>query len=345
MIQLTCTHCQTVLSIDEGFAGGVCRCQHCGTIQTVPAHLKAGSAVGVAVREDSSSKGGKTLYQNRPRENRPDAGSSATGSGTGLEDLAQVVASSGLSNSGLSSSLSRSKRTKKTEPEPKPEVKGNGLQAVMLFGGGVLVAAIIGVAVWWFMGRSTSAPATGGDSAQPSVVSGPSFLGQPIEGSTVVYLLDRGESAKEVFDAEKDVAFASIKSLGPDRKFAIMFWDNHTDEARYPLDGATFAIPANIEAAKHASADVIAYRQSTIKKPLQRAMQAGPDSLVIVTAKGGELDDTFVSDVMEARKDASIRVYGFSLRDQASSPLQALAQKTGGAYKVISDGALKAALP
>src|SRR5215217_6168635 len=43
MISLTCTNCRTVLTIDDAFAGGVCRCQHCGTIQTVPTHLK-GSA-------------------------------------------------------------------------------------------------------------------------------------------------------------------------------------------------------------------------------------------------------------------------------------------------------------
>jgi hypothetical protein len=36
MIRLTCTHCQEVLSVDDAFAGGVCRCRHCGTIQTVP---------------------------------------------------------------------------------------------------------------------------------------------------------------------------------------------------------------------------------------------------------------------------------------------------------------------
>ncbi len=28
------------MTLDDGFAGGVCRCQACGTIQKVPAHLK-----------------------------------------------------------------------------------------------------------------------------------------------------------------------------------------------------------------------------------------------------------------------------------------------------------------
>lgn len=37
MIELTCRKCRQVLCIDDGFAGGVCRCQHCGAIQTVPA--------------------------------------------------------------------------------------------------------------------------------------------------------------------------------------------------------------------------------------------------------------------------------------------------------------------
>src|SRR5215204_44395 len=41
MISITCTNCQTLLSIDDAFAGGVCRCQHCGTIQTVPAQRKS----------------------------------------------------------------------------------------------------------------------------------------------------------------------------------------------------------------------------------------------------------------------------------------------------------------
>ena len=37
MISLPCSHCQKTLEVDEAFAGGVCRCQHCGTIQTVHA--------------------------------------------------------------------------------------------------------------------------------------------------------------------------------------------------------------------------------------------------------------------------------------------------------------------
>jgi hypothetical protein len=75
MISLPCTHCQAVLTIDEAFAGGVCRCQHCGTIQTVPAHLKQGS-------KTTNPTPAKTLYRN---PGNPGRGDSAVG--TGLQNL------------------------------------------------------------------------------------------------------------------------------------------------------------------------------------------------------------------------------------------------------------------
>src|SRR5436190_20605590 len=84
MISLTCTHCKTVLTIDDAFAGGACRCQHCGTIQTVPVKLKGSAKAAPAV--------GKTLYRNKAR-----GGST----GTGLDDLADAVLSSGLSSERL----------------------------------------------------------------------------------------------------------------------------------------------------------------------------------------------------------------------------------------------------
>src|SRR5689334_3998975 len=116
MISLTCTHCQTVLSIDDAFAGGVCRCQHCGTIQTVPSQSKAGAAVGSAT--GSAHGSGRTLYQAQRRTEEQGAGS-----GTGLDDLAEVVASSGLSNSGLTNQAG-SRRSSRAPAPAKNPLKG-----------------------------------------------------------------------------------------------------------------------------------------------------------------------------------------------------------------------------
>ena len=61
MISLTCTSCKRSLEIDDAFAGGVCRCQFCGTIQTVPASLKQGGRPATPVGKSPGTQ--KTLYE------------------------------------------------------------------------------------------------------------------------------------------------------------------------------------------------------------------------------------------------------------------------------------------
>src|SRR6266550_969725 len=97
MITLPCTHCQKTLTLDEAFAGGVCRCQHCGTIQTVPSHLKKGAS------KSGPRSAARTLYQS----GRAVAGAEAAamessdgagaGSGAGGERSALPVKSKGKS--------------------------------------------------------------------------------------------------------------------------------------------------------------------------------------------------------------------------------------------------------
>src|SRR5436305_9522165 len=112
MIRITCTNCKAQLSIDEAFAGGVCRCQYCGTIQTVPKHMKQGVE---AATPDASKKPGngapKTLYRDKIR-----VGSDA---GSGLDAIAEIVASSGLSGSGLQSSGNFKRKIPPSASEPK----------------------------------------------------------------------------------------------------------------------------------------------------------------------------------------------------------------------------------
>jgi hypothetical protein len=366
MISLTCTHCQTVLSIDDAFAGGVCRCQHCGTIQTVPSHLKNGAAVKSGAQAVGAAP--KALYQSRrttgtTRADESGTGGgtgSGTGSGTGLEDLADVVASSGLGGSGLSSMRPRKRQQRQATdsstvaPPPAPS------KTPLLLAGGAVAAAAIGIAIWWFVAAGSKGPqpitgpgadqTTNGQppSASPdqAAAAGPQFCGIPLAGSSVVYLLDRGDSAKSIFDAVKEAAYKSIESLGSDRKFQVLLWDNDTTQAGYPGGSATFSTKENLEACRRALEDVTAEHQSTINAPLARAVAEGPDSIVIVTAKGFELDDTFTTGVQSILKNNSIKLYTFSIQDDGQGdclPLQKLAKQTGGEYKSLSDGAVRAA--
>src|SRR3954449_5158278 len=92
MIRLTCTHCKATLEMDDAFAGGVCRCQHCGTIQTVPTHAKNNAAYPHTAGKTSN----KSLYKGRTGPSF-EAGSSSS---SGLDELASAVAGSGLGGTG-----------------------------------------------------------------------------------------------------------------------------------------------------------------------------------------------------------------------------------------------------
>src|SRR5437588_11849598 len=83
MISLTCTNCQAELEMDDAFAGGVCRCQHCGTIQTVPAKSAGATASS------------KALYQKAAASSESTAG--------GLAGLDLGSSGSGLSSGGFAS--------------------------------------------------------------------------------------------------------------------------------------------------------------------------------------------------------------------------------------------------
>src|SRR3954467_12375140 len=101
MISLTCTNCRTVLTIDDAFAGGVCRCQHCGTIQTVPAHMKGNASAATGGVTSAQPQQQKQLYQNQRRPQQQQQQQTGRGGGTGLDELSEAIASSGLARSGL----------------------------------------------------------------------------------------------------------------------------------------------------------------------------------------------------------------------------------------------------
>ncbi len=84
MITLICTKCRASLEIDDGFAGGACRCQHCGTIQTVPSHLKTKKRPANPIRSPQHQSQQKTELRQEH-----------------LNDPAQIAASSGLASKRL----------------------------------------------------------------------------------------------------------------------------------------------------------------------------------------------------------------------------------------------------
>ena len=322
MIRISCTNCKTVLSIDDAFAGGVCRCQHCGTIQTVPISAKDPTAASVA----GQSMGGSRVLA--PTQSPA----------SGLEDLAGVVVSSGLASRRLKTAAAGPSGG---GPKPKSQVP---LFVIL----GVVIVGLIGVVIFLAL-RPTGATstlnqpgptATSGEPAAPAVSNKPNFAGVDLDAPTVVYLLDRGSGTKEMFGTLKDAALKSATSLGPERKFAIVFWNNGSAFA-YPDGSTTFATPSNIDAARKAIDDVSAFGASDAVPALTQALSLSPDVIVIATAKGWDLDDGWVQSMMTARGSSSVKIDAINLGSAGSgNALKSLAGKTGGTFAEVDGTAL-----
>jgi hypothetical protein len=332
MISITCTNCQTLLSIDDAFAGGVCRCQHCGTIQTVPSKKKEGAgatAAGLGVKTP------KTLYQKRTRD---------ASVGTGLDELAEVVTSSGLVGSGLSSSSSRAARP----PGGAAVEQKNNLTVIVGIAAIVVIALLIVILVVVMQNKGGSGGGTvaqrtsGGTGGSPGLTKGasPTFAGIPLNHPSVIYLLDRGSSTQAPFGSLKEATLRSIQSLGPERRFQIIFWDNAQDAGTFP-PLLTYASEANVTNVRRQIEDVYAFGATDAAPALKKAVGQRPDAIVLVTGKGADLDDSFVQMVNDVKKDVPVIIHTVAINGSGqSTALKRVAGGTGGEYRELSEAEL-----
>ncbi len=323
MITLTCTQCHATLEMDEAFAGGACRCQHCGTIQTVPSHLKRKAMSGGTANT-------KTLHVQPGRaEPAPPAPSS------GLDELADIVASSGLTSRRL-------RHAPSSVPEASVAPPKKSLVVSLLICG-VIVFLLTALGVWYVMhGTNASSSAKPQATAAP-VVREPTFCGVDLDVPSVVYVLDRGDSTRELFGHLKEACYRSLESLGSDRKFQVVFWNNGSDEA-YPSRGTTYATKDNVQACEKLFDEVSAFGQTDVTSAMTRAVASDPAVIVLATGKGWQLDDSFAKTVLDIRKNKPIKIHTFALGDGGTnSALRDIATKTGGEFHVISPADLRAA--
>src|SRR5581483_5373835 len=274
MIRLSCTGCKQTLTIDDAFAGGVCRCQHCGTIQTVPKHLKGqGQKQAPAA---ATAKAPKSLYQNRAR---------VAGQGSGLDELGDVVASSGLAEN-----IRRSRGQSAGGAPAK-----NQLTPILVICGAVIAVLLVVILVLVFRGggskpnaNAPAPPNTPSDqptqavnpTPQPPAAATPTICGLPLEGDSVTYLLDNGGSAQDLINSMTSAAVHSAESLGEGRKFQIMFW--RPDSPAYPdRSSLAYANADNIKQCQSKVGDVTGFGATSPDDALKRAVLESPATIVL----------------------------------------------------------------
>lgn len=332
MISITCTNCRANLTIDDAFAGGVCRCQFCGTIQTVPAKGRPSAAASAS--KPQATPAAKALYQNKARSRQ--AGSN----GTGLDDLASVVASSGLAGSGLSSR----RHTAAVETEKK-----KNLLPILLIACAVLIVILgIVLAVVLFHGHGSGQP--GGQTTDNGQTSGSgaaaaSFCGIPLHAGSTIFLLDRGNSISEQFDTVKAAAFKAIDQFGPGRKFQVILWDNDASgAAEFPVGQLLDATSGNATQLRQYFQDAVATGRSHLSGVLKEAASRDPNEIVIVTGKGADdLDDDDAA-ALQSMIGKNIRIDAVQVYPVSPSPnkvLQEVNRATGGQFRNVSAAELR----
>lgn len=331
MIRLTCTQCKADLTMDDAFAGGVCRCQHCGTIQTVPKAKKDGTVAG---------KPATALYKSRIRPE------SFAGSGTGLDQLADAVASSGLTSGRLRRPAALDYQT--------PPPRRTRISNWVIFTSVAVVALLLGAGGMMFVGirrpvvTPMPAPAasavTPPDAVAPTPTVKPAFAGIPLDEPSVIFVLDHGKASADSFSYLRNAVYHSLASLPAKTKFQIIFWNNNdgAQEDLYPLEMA-YATPQHLAACRYWADAIAAGGRAEVDSALKRAIEQRPAVIVLASAKGWELDDQFVKTVMDIRGKSPTRIHTLSIGSGDSPALKSIAEKTGGQYRRLSASELEAA--
>lgn len=362
MISIHCNHCRQLLEMDDAFAGGVCRCQFCGTIQTVPSRLKNKSSSSSSSSSGKSAKSGssKALYK------KGTSGSSGNGTkpaGTGLDELAEIVASSGLTRGSLTRPAAS--QAGAGADAGRPATKSNMMLPVLI-GAGTLIVILLVVVIYLAMrpgpaepvakvpgemsaaekaygapGPAPNSPANATpDTPQPAptpatpAVTGPAFADVPLPVGVIVYVIDCSQANDEVLDTVKAAVYRSARSLGEFRRFQIVFWQRTGEGViAYPADAPGFATKQEVAAAGKKFEDVVAYGATELKPAFEKAVAANPAAIVITTAKGFQLDASSVAMVQTALAGKTVKVHTFALGEEESDVLKQISEKTGGTHR------------
>jgi hypothetical protein len=323
MITLVCTKCGNTLHVDDGFAGGVCRCSACGTIQTVPAR-------------GQKQADGQAIFERATRN----------GTSKELEALSEVVTSSGLAGSGM---LRQSRSTKVAQAREFERRRKFAPVAVAL---GALVAVIVGLVLAFGLGRSaekadtTETPPTNAPAvvATPPAVRGPAFGPIALDASgPVIYLVDRGDATRAYTASLQRAVAKSVSTLGPTRKFQVRYWTADGEAPAFPPVPAE-ATPAAIGKLNAWMADIPGGRATDATSSLDEALAAKPAEILILTGKAWQLDESFANEaIVKLGPSPKVRIHGVALGGAGGSDaLSRVIAKTGGRFLEMDEATLAA---
>jgi hypothetical protein len=275
----------------------------------------------------------KSLYQ---KENVPPR---SEASGTGMENLGGGNSGSGLADNATAltdqdpAASAPVPRAPLIQPTSPPQ--GARLSVVLIT---AAVVVVTGIAVAILLSRMTDrGPAK---QTNPNAVAlGPNFCGIPVTGSSVIYIIDRGNSINEFFDTVKAATYKSLKLLGPDRKFQVILWDNDAGSTEFPSGAMRNATAGAVEDCQRTFQDVTAGGSSHLAGPLREALARRPQYIVIATAKTKLEDDD--TDALRSSVGSGAHLCFLQIGQTLPQLFEDLAKSTAGQAKHLTPEELR----
>jgi hypothetical protein len=348
MLVLKCTTCGATLELDEAFAGGVCRCIHCGTIQTVPNQLRP---VVAPAKKTSASRPAPPV-ESAPIAIDPPATPSAPAeansdailwkflygiAGAIVLGLAVLVwlamKAPSKSNDTSTGDHTTPGSTDVTPPVSSPDVTPPVQQPTPPPVG---VTTPTAPAPTTPVAPTPIPPPT--PNPPPVAVVSPNFCGVPLQAQSLIYCIDRSSKVAPLFGPTNKALIASLKTLRPDQHFQIIYWGNTSEPngTAIPADGMVQATPMAIASAIAAIGSVGMDGDDLLKTAIQKAVSEKPELILFISGKATHEMDV-ATRVLALRGNSPVRIDTILLGAIHSEPaMQTIAQRSGGDYKFIT---------
>ncbi len=341
-IKIRCSGCTKKISIDEAFAGGVCRCPYCKETNFVPGDIGSGQiarSAGPTARPQAPSQRPQAPVRRPETPAAPEApGAPQTRSGQ---------------------AGGRHEGEPKHIPMANP-VRLQGIVSIVLI---VLIVALVGLSVYLIYTMVSDSdgpppPPTETEYANPFQADDGNVqtLGEgeaAVAGSLkfeppVVYVIDAGSSMRATYDYARTIARISLGTLDDGDKFTVLVAYAPPVDFDAPMEEMmsstselkTFA--PNLTAKSDRTPQKVAEwlggvrpgGSTNLLEALRAAIALEPESIVLLAAKP-------VEDAMPAAEEAKskgIRVItvGLSGADYIVEGLKTLAETTGGVSRSMS---------
>ncbi len=365
-VVVQCYHCDTILELDEGFRGGVCRCSTCGSLLQVP--KATGPAAGKA---RPAAPGASPTDIPRPSNPNADPGLSRgqfdPSNRSGIRPASPDL---GGSSSGLRQARANSPTTTPTRPS-KPEkviplsgptqavahakeIKKNNTMLLFAIGGGallLLLIVIVIIAVVFTAGGTTPNPSGSGASGRPSprnpdgtstptppVVSGPNFLGIPLTGKQIVISVDSASSMQECFSFVLRGINNALPTLNDDQKIIVAVWQS---DAILRLPESGFVDKKQSRLLSDALDNLAPRGATNAQSSMIATLQAPGDQIIFITAKYS-LEESLAPAVLAVAGSQRIDAVKITAEDPLS-PLEAITKKAQGKFLFLSQSELERA--